>query len=324
MTEQSSRPITVRGLSKRFGGKYAVEDLSFTVEPGRVTGFLGPNGAGKTTTLRMLLGLVTPSGGSALIGDRRYEDLASPSRTVGALLEANGFHPGRSARDHLRTYAGATGVSDGRVDEVLDQVGLAQAARQHVRGYSLGMRQRLGIAAAMLTDPPVLICDEPTNGLDPEGIRWLRGLLRERAERGHTVLVSSHLLAEMQQIVDSVVIINHGRAVYDGDLDAAGTESVRVTSLDAGALHAALTARAGATTSVTESGDDTLRVQGLSAEQVGRIALSAGIVVTQLISETDTLEQLFFHLTGDDTGDGAAPVSPDRPSNGLINAAEVA
>jgi len=274
-----------------------VDDLTFTVDPGQITGFLGPNGAGKTTTLRMLLGLVRPTAGAALIGGYRYEDLEAPSHMVGALLEANGFHPGRSGRDHLRTYAAGTGVSDGRIDEILEAVGLTQAARQHVRGYSLGMRQRLGVASALLTDPPVLICDEPTNGLDPEGIRWLRWLLRERAARGHTVLVSSHLLAEMQQLVDSVVIINRGRLVYDGAVNAIGMSSVRVTSRDAAALQAAVMAEGGTQTRIESVDDTTLRVHGVSADTIGVLALRAGIVVTQLVTESSNLEQLFFSLT---------------------------
>ncbi|TAM83719.1 MAG: ABC transporter ATP-binding protein [Jatrophihabitans sp.] len=313
--------ITVRDLSKRFGRRRVVDGLSFTVRPGRVTGFLGPNGAGKTTTLRMLLGLVTPTQGSALIGGRRYPDLDSPGRAVGALLEANGFHPGRSGRDHLRTYAGAAGVPDTRVDEVLERVGLAPAARQHVRGYSLGMRQRLGIAAALLADPPVLVCDEPTNGLDPEGIRWLRGLLRERAARGHAVLVSSHLLAEMQQIVDTVVIVDHGRLVYDGEVGAVDSARVRVASLDAAGLRAAVAARAGETATIEHGGDDTLIVSGVGAEQIGRIALSAGIVITQLVTETDDLEALFFRLTESGPPGEPEPAAADRAPAGLVERA---
>ncbi|WP_158726466.1 ABC transporter ATP-binding protein [Tomitella fengzijianii] len=297
--------INVRGLTKSFGGRRAVDALSFTVRPGRITGFLGPNGAGKTTTLRMLLGLVRPTGGAALIGEHRYEDLPAPARTVGALLEADGFHPGRTGRDHLRTYAPALGADDRRVDEVLAQVGLDEdAARRTVRGYSLGMRQRLGIAAALLPDPPVLICDEPTNGLDPEGIRWLRGLLRERADRGHTVLVSSHLLAEMQQIVDSVVIIDKGRVVYDGDVAAVGEPTVRVRALDGARLAAVLTA-AGAV--VEDAGDGALRVRGAGAEQIARTALREQVVVTELVGQRHSLEDLFFSLT--EPGAGQAPAT---------------
>jgi ABC-2 type transport system ATP-binding protein len=310
--QQPPCEINIRGLGKRFGDRRVVHGLSFTVHPGRVTGFLGPNGAGKTTTLRMLLGLVSPTEGAALIGGHRYEDLTWPGRTVGALLEASGFHPGRSGRDHLRTYAGATGASDARIDEVLDRVGLAQDGRRHVRGYSLGMRQRLGIAAAILTDPPVLICDEPTNGLDPEGIRWLRGLLRERAERGHTVLVSSHLLAEMQHTVDSVVIISRGQLVYDGDVQTVGAATVRVSSPGATTLRTAIAGLVGEKADVQAAGADTLLVRGVSAEQVGEIALRARVPLTQLVTETDSLERLFFSRTETEPEAGADPGSPAR------------
>lgn len=298
---QTPCEIRVDSVCKRFGRHTAVDEVSFTVQPGRVTGFLGPNGAGKTTTLRMLLGLITPTAGQTLIGGLRYEELDSPSATVGALLEANGFHPGRSGRDHLRTYAGAAGISDVRIDEVLNQVGLADAGGEHVRGYSLGMRQRLGIAAALLTDPAVLICDEPTNGLDPEGIRWLRGLLRDEAAAGRTVLVSSHLLAEMQQIVDSVVVIDHGRIVFDGDVDAVGTAAVRVTSTDVADLAAAITARGGASAVVDAAGQDTIVVHGVDAARVGELARDAGIALSQLVTDTGNLEDLFFKLTDTDT-----------------------
>lgn len=297
--------IRVDSVRKKFGQYVAVDDVSFTVQPGRVTGFLGPNGAGKTTTLRMLLGLITPTSGQTLIGGRRYEELEAPSATVGALLEANGFHPGRSGRDHLRTYAGATDVTDSRIDEVLERVGLADAARKHVRGYSLGMRQRLGIAAALLAEPTVLICDEPTNGLDPEGIRWLRGLLRGEAAEGRTVLVSSHLLAEMQHIVDAVVVIDHGRIVFDGDVGAVGAAAVRVTAGDAPGLSAAITSQGDGSAVVDAVGPDTLVVHGLDAARVGELARDAGIALSQLVTEAGSLEDLFFTLT--DTG--AAPVA---------------
>ncbi len=299
-TRQAPCEIRVDAVRKRFGRNAAVDDVSFTVQPGRVTGFLGPNGAGKTTTLRMLLGLITPTAGQTLIGGRRYEELDSPSATVGALLEANGFHPGRSGRDHLRTYAGAAGIPDKRIDEVLDRVGLAAAGRQHVRGYSLGMRQRLGIAAALLTDPPVLICDEPTNGLDPEGIRWLRGLLRDEAAAGHTVLVSSHLLTEMQHIVDAVVVIDHGRVVFDGDVDAVGTTAVRVTCTDAAGLSAAIASHGDASAVVDTVGQDTLVLHGVDAARVGELARDAGIALSELVTESGNLEDLFFKLTDTD------------------------
>jgi ABC-2 type transport system ATP-binding protein len=211
--------IGVHGLTKRFGPVLAVDELSFEVGAGTVAGFLGPNGAGKTTTLRALLGLVTPDGGTATINGNRYADLPDPSRQVGAVLEATGFYPGRTARDHLRVQAAAGRIDRSRVEEVLDLVDLTEVAGRAVGGFSLGMRQRLGIAAAMLGDPQVLILDEPANGLDPEGVRWLRGLARGLAAQGRTVLVSSHLLAEVAQTVDSVVIIGRGRLVTQATLD---------------------------------------------------------------------------------------------------------
>jgi len=210
--------IEVSGLGKRFGGTAAVSDLSFTVRYGRVTGFLGRNGAGKTTTLRMLLGLIRPDSGAATIAGRPYAELPDPLGTVGALLDAGAAHPGRTGRDHLRTLAAAAGVCNARVDELLCAVGLEAAARQRVGGYSLGMRQRLGLAAMLLGDPAVLILDEPANGLDPQGIRWLRGQLRALAAEGRAVLVSSHVLAEIEQAADDVVIIDRGRSVTQAPL----------------------------------------------------------------------------------------------------------
>ena len=227
--------ITVQGLTKRFGDVLAVDRLSFQVDEGTVAGFLGPNGAGKTTTLRMLLGLVAPTSGTAEVGGRRYRDLADPARRVGAVLEAGGFHPGRSARDHLRIQATAAGLPQVRVDQVLEQTGLAGAARRRVGGFSLGMRQRLGLAAALLGDPEVLVLDEPANGLDPEGVHWLRGLVRGLADQGRTVLVSSHLLAEVAQTVDRVVIVDRGRLVANStlaDLAAGADRTVRVSNLE--------------------------------------------------------------------------------------------
>jgi ABC-2 type transport system ATP-binding protein len=214
--------VAVRHLSKRFGSVQAVDNLTFAVPAGRITGFLGPNGAGKTTTLRVLVGLVRPGGGEALIGDRAYGELPEPRRAVGAVLEATGAHPGRTARDHLRVLAGATGVRAGRIDEVLELVDLSDAAGRRVGGFSLGMRQRLGLAGALLGDPEVLLLDEPANGLDPEGIAWLRGLLRRFAAEGRTVLISSHVLSEIAQTVDRVVIIGDGRLRFEGDLDEIG------------------------------------------------------------------------------------------------------
>jgi ABC-2 type transport system ATP-binding protein len=210
--------LSVRDLAKRFGSVRAVDGLTFDVPAGRVTGFLGPNGAGKTTTLRMLLGLVAPTSGTALVGGRRYADLPAPRRTVGAVLEATGFHPGRRGRDHLRILAHVSGLPRARVDEVLDQVELTAAADRRVGGYSLGMRQRLGLAAALLGDPAVLVLDEPANGLDPAGMVWLRALLRGLAAEGRTILISSHVLAEVAQTVDRVVIVHEGRLRFAGTL----------------------------------------------------------------------------------------------------------
>ncbi len=210
--------ISVRGLGKRFKTVEAVRDMTFDLPPGRVTAFLGPNGAGKTTTLRMLLGLITPTAGEALIRGQAYARLPHPRRTVGAVLEATGFHPGRRGRDHVRIAARDTGLPLARVDEVLDQAGLTHAADRRVGGYSLGMRQRLGLATALLGDPPVLILDEPANGLDPAGMAWLRDLLRGLAAQGRTVLISSHVLAEVAQTVDHVLVAHDGRLKFDGPI----------------------------------------------------------------------------------------------------------
>ncbi len=282
-------------LSKSFGSVHAVSDLSFTVEPGQVTGFLGPNGAGKTTSLRMLLGLVAPGSGTATFGGVAYRDLPRPFATVGTALEASSFHPGRSARDHLRVYATAAGIPRARVGAVLDTVGLAGHEDRRVGGYSLGMRQRLGLAFALLGDPAVLVLDEPTNGLDPEGILWIRGLLRELAAEGRTVLVSSHLLAEVQHSVDRVVIISRGRLVYAGTL--AGLESgsrVIADSPDRPALRAALAAAGGA----VEAAESGLTVSGLAAAEVGAAALRAGVALSLLTTEQAGLEKVFLELVG--------------------------
>jgi ABC-2 type transport system ATP-binding protein len=290
-------PISVQGLTKRFGDVLAVDRLDFDVAPGTVTGFLGPNGAGKTTTLRMLLGLVAPTSGTATIDGRPYRELADPVRRVGAVLEASGFHPGRSARDHLRVLATAAGVAP-RVDEVLEQTGLAAAARRRVGGFSLGMRQRLGLAAALLGDPDVLVLDEPANGLDPEGVHWLRGLVRGLADQGRTVLVSSHLLAEVAQTVDQVVIIDRGRLVAQSTLAAltAGADrTVRVRTAQPEALRDLLVAR-GAT--VTLDATDQLLVGGATAEQVGQAAAAGGVVLHEMRFERSNLEDVFLELTG--------------------------
>jgi ABC-2 type transport system ATP-binding protein len=287
--------IVVDHLTKQFKKVRAVDDLSFTVEPGTVTGFLGPNGAGKTTTLRMLLGLVTPTGGAATIGGRRYDELENPFRTVGAALEASAFHKGRTGRNHLRVLCAAASLPDRRADEVLELVGMTAAANRKVRGYSLGMKQRLGLAATMLGDPRVLILDEPANGLDPEGIRWLRGFLRGLAKDGRTVLVSSHLLAEVAQTADHVVIIAGGRSVRQGrvtDLTGQAEQRVRVRTPDAGRLVTALDG-----VRVDAAPDGLLYVHGADAPTVGKTALAAGVELHELTTESSDLEQVFLDLT---------------------------
>lgn len=290
--------ISVEGLVKRFGAVVAVDGLSFTARPGMVTGFLGPNGAGKTTTLRTLLGLVRPTEGRALIDGRAYAELERPAAVVGAALEATGFHPGRSARDHLRVTCLAAGLPGERVDVVLEMTGLSEDADRRVGTYSLGMRQRLALATAVLGEPPVLILDEPANGLDPAGIHWLRAMLRHLADGGCTVLVSSHVLSEVEQIADHVVIIAHGRVVRDAPLaELVGEEAeLRVRAEDAegaGALVSALEAAGG---SVRRDGD-VLRVSGVEAAEVGRAALGARVVLSELVRERSGLEKVFLDLT---------------------------
>jgi len=290
--------IEVQGLTKRFGKKVAVNDLSFRVRSGAVTGFLGPNGAGKTTTLRILLGLVRATSGTATVGGRRYAELDEPLRRVGAAVEAAGFHPGRSGRDHLRGVAAAGGISNRRVDEVLALVDLAPQARRRVRTYSLGMRQRLLLAEALLGEPEVLLLDEPANGLDPAGIRWLRDLLRRLADEGRTVLVSSHVLAEVEQVADEVVIIHNGRFVTHAPVAEviAGTAGeVRVRSPDAARLRDVL---AGAGLEARAGNDGVLTVPGTTAARVGELAAAQGIVLHELMAARASLEDVFLELTG--------------------------
>jgi len=289
--------ITIDGLTKRFGRVVAVDDLSFEVDQGTVVGFLGPNGAGKTTTLRTLLGLVTPTAGSARIDGTPYRELADPIRHVGAVLEAAGFHPGRSARNHLRVVATAAGLPLARVDAVLDQVGLTQTAHRRVGGFSLGMRQRLGLATALLGDPRILILDEPANGLDPEGVHWLRGLLRQLADQGRTVLVSSHVLAEVAQTVDQVVIIAAGRLVTQStlaDLTARTDQLVRVRTPQAETLKALLAAQG---VQASPDGADQLVATAATTEVVGKAAAAAGIVIYEMRAERSNLEDVFLQLT---------------------------
>jgi ABC-2 type transport system ATP-binding protein len=289
--------VRAESLCKRFGKLTAVEDLSFELEAGTITGFLGPNGAGKTTTLRMLLGLAAPTSGRALVFDHSYAQLEHPSLRIGAVLEATDFHPGRSGRDHLRTLGLAAGLADSRADEVLRLVELQDAAKRRVKGYSLGMRQRLGLAAALLGDPELLILDEPANGLDPEGVRWLRDFLRAFAAQGRTVLISSHVLAEVAQTVDQVLIINRGRFVVESSLEQLTARvggSVRVRSADAAQLREALERERLQTTA---SNDHTLLVHGTTSDRVGEIAFAAGVPVHELVTEGSSLEQIFLELT---------------------------
>jgi ABC-2 type transport system ATP-binding protein len=290
-----SGTIVVDRLTKKFGTLTAVDDLSFTVEPGRITGFLGPNGAGKTTTLRMLLGLVRQTSGTATIGGKRYAEIPQPQRVVGAALEATNFHPGRSGRNHLRVLADTAGVDTRRVDEMLELVGIPAAARRRAGGYSMGMRQRLGLAAAMLGDPQVLLLDEPANGLDPEGIRWLRGFLRHLSGEGKTILVSSHMLQEVEQTVDDVVIIANGRLIKQGPIqELHGEATALVRSADPAMLAQALD-RAGLASSPIEDG--ALTVHSGDLRQIGEVALAAGVAVHELRGKDADLEALFFALT---------------------------
>ena len=289
--------IEIEGLSKRFGDVTAVDDLSFSAREGAVTGFLGPNGAGKTTTLRVLLGLVSPTKGRATIDGRPYGELAEPLRHVGAVLEATSFHPGRRARQHLRVLATAAGLPLSRVDEVLEAVGLTDVGDRRVKGFSLGMRQRLGLASALLGEPKLLILDEPTNGLDPEGVHWLRQYLRAFADRGGSALVSSHLLAEVAQTVDDVVIIANGRLVAQSsltDLARRSQSGVRVRTPHAEALRAALGAQGIAAELVAQ---DAVMAFETTTDAVGLSAAGANAVIYEMTVERFDLEELFLELT---------------------------
>jgi len=296
-----SSVVAVDSLTKHFGKFVAVDGLAFELAPGTVTGFLGPNGAGKTTTLRMLLGLARPTRGTALVFDRPYRELDHPIRRVGAVLEASDFHPGRRGRDHLRMLALATETPTARVDEVLRMVELEHAARKRVKTYSLGMRQRLALAAALLGDPELLVLDEPANGLDPEGVRWLRDFLRAFAAEGKTVFVSSHVLAEVAQTVDRVVIINKGRLVTESplnELTARAAGAVRVRTPQRAQFEGVLNAAGLQTTALK---DDELLVAGASSARVGGLAAQAGIELHELVQETTSLEEVFLGLTSEAT-----------------------
>jgi ABC-2 type transport system ATP-binding protein len=291
--------IEVENLSKRFGKTQAVAGLSFRVEPGTITGFLGPNGAGKSTTLRSVLGLVHPDAGSAVVLGVPYRQLDRPLHRVGAVLEASEVHPGRTGRNHLRVLAAASGLPQSRVDEVLSLVELTAGGKRRVKGYSLGMRQRLGLAAAMLGDPEVLVLDEPANGLDPAGIRWLRDLLRALAAQGRTILVSSHVLAEVGQTVDRVVIIHRGRLIQQASIAevlAGAQGATRVRTPDAARLRELLAAEG---VKVNEA--DGVLLVDLPPERVGEITAQHGVVLHELTVERATLEEVFLELTGGET-----------------------
>jgi ABC-2 type transport system ATP-binding protein len=295
VSDTTGLEIVVSGLTKRFGAVIAVDGLGFTVRPGVVTGFLGPNGSGKTTTLRCLLGLVHPTAGTTTVGGRAYRDLGHPLSVVGAVLEASSFHPGRTARRHLQVMSLAAGLPTSRADEVLDQVALGEHADRRVGGYSLGMRQRLALAQALLGDPPVLVLDEPANGLDPAGIAWLRGFLRSLAEQGRTVLVSSHVLSEVQQTVDDVVVIARGRLLREGslrDLESVSTTTV-VRTPTPDRLAAALPGWP-----VEHRADGAVRVPDRTPAEVGHAAFEHGVELHELGTEPGELERLFLELTG--------------------------
>lgn len=299
--------IEVNELTKRYGGTTAVKDLSFTVRPGRVTGFLGPNGAGKSTTLRLLIGLDRPTGGTATIDGHRFRDRPRGLRHVGALLDAHDIHGGRTAHAHLTALARGNALPKSRVDHVLDEVGLTAAARRRIAGFSLGMKQRLGIAAALLGDPPVLLFDEPVNGLDPEGVLWVRGLFRRLAADGRTVFVSSHLMSEMENTADDLVVIGRGQLIAAesvSDFAARGTRSsVRVGTPDATELTALLTAEGATVTPAATAG--LLVVTGPDAARIGELAHRHHLRITQLTSGAASLEEAFMELTADSVEYGA-------------------
>ncbi|TDC99087.1 ATP-binding cassette domain-containing protein [Nonomuraea deserti] len=298
--------IEVRRLTKVYGAGRAVDRLTFTVKSGVVTGFLGPNGAGKTTTLRMVMGLDRPTEGTATVAGRRYADLADPLRTVGALLDARAVHPRRTARDHLRCLAASGGIADRRVDDVLGLVGLDQAARRRAGEFSLGMSQRLGIAAALLGDPEVLVLDEPVNGLDPEGIWWIRGFMRSLAAEGRTVLVSSHLMSEMSVTADHLIVIGRGRLLADaGVAELTGPQSVLVRAARPAELAGLLSAEGA---SVSRSGK-ALTVTGMGSAAIGALAAVRGLALIELTPQRTTLEEAYMGLTGDSVEFGGGGAS---------------
>jgi ABC-2 type transport system ATP-binding protein len=306
--------LEVRGLTKRYGDVRAVDDLSFDVEPGKVTGFLGPNGAGKSTTMRIMLGLDRPNAGTALVNGRPFATLAQPLREVGALLDPDSVHSGRTGRSHLRVAARTNGIPDRRVAEVIEQVGLGAAARRRIKGYSLGMRQRLGIAAALLGDPRVLLFDEPINGLDLDGVRWIRGLLRQLADAGRTVLVSSHLMSEMQQIADRLVVIGRGRLIADATTQdilrgLGGHLQVRVRSSQADQLLTQLREH-GFTVQRVDAHE--LQVEDSTAEEVGALAHSVDVPLFHLSEVEQSLEHAYIELTSNSVEYHGRPAESER------------
>lgn len=286
--------LEVDHVTKRYGNHVVVDDLTFTVPPGRVTGFLGPNGSGKSTTMKIMLDLATANQGRASIGGQRYRDLPEPARTVGAMIESDAFHPGRSGRNHLKILADATGIGHARVDDILEQVGLGDAANRRAGAYSLGMRQRLGLAAALLGVPPVLILDEPSNGLDPQGIRTLRDLLRAHAASGGTVFVSSHLLSEVEHLADDVIVINRGRLITQGSLAELQQSASLVRTIDPARLASVLHFAGGTT---EPEGVDGLVVRGMEIEKIGEAAFTNGIALHELSPHAGSLEELFLDWT---------------------------
>ena len=317
----TDRMITVENVTKRYGDKVAVDDLTFGVKPGIVTGFLGPNGAGKSTTMRLILGLDAPTSGTVTLDGRSYADLPAPLHEVGAMLEARAIHTGRSAYNHLLALAQTHGIGRSRVNEVIELVGIQAVARKRVGGFSLGMGQRLGVAAALLGDPGVLILDEPANGLDPEGILWIRTLLKRLAKEGRTVFLSSHLMSEMAQTADHLVVIGRGRLIADTSVDdfvqrASTGAAVRVVSEQATALRDALAAHDARVDSVERG---VLEVHGLTGQQIGEIALAEQIVLAELTPLQASLEQAFMQLTGETVEYHAA--STDTDDNTTLRAA---
>ncbi|MET7385806.1 ATP-binding cassette domain-containing protein [Streptomyces sp. NPDC005529] len=308
--------IDVHELTKEYGGRRGVDHLTFSVLPGRVTGFLGPNGAGKSTTMRLVLGLDRPNSGTATVGGRAYASLDEPLRQVGALLDAGAAHGSRTARDHLRALAATNRIPERRVDEVLEEAGLASVARRRVRTYSLGMRQRLGIAAALLGDPPVMLLDEPSNGLDPEGIIWIRELLRRLAREGRTVLVSSHLMSETASFADQLIVLGRGRLLADLPMrefiHARVRPRVRVRSTDGAALGDLL---AGHGIEAVEGENGLWTALDVRLEDIGRLAAASGLPILELAAEEGTLEQAYLDLTATETEFGTAPTQYQEASS---------